>query len=340
MMMSDIEVLSEFAQVLKRYEQTLEAVERSTKPAASQILEVLIARDAVRAALNDEIRENASSIARLAELDEKLQAQAKAIGTCPKLKQWQESLTPPETDWWWYIEAPPVKSPWDRWDWMLDALTAGALLLTGSFMVSTLQAFSSSGLSWQETFGTIIQGAGLAVLSRGALTQDGSQKVKQILKSMGLPSHLHSEATFVVSLALLAGAYSLNTSLPKFGERSFEEGLELYDRGLLTEAQERYLQALQFKSDDAQYNVALGEIYESLADVDLAMEQYHKAVEKGEPKGFNHAGRVYIQKGDPIRAEAFLRMGLQRGCGTVSRLYRELGRERQGETRCLMATPL
>ncbi|MCT7952210.1 hypothetical protein NG798_20645 [Ancylothrix sp. C2] len=169
-----------------RYALVLEKIEMlsasKTLPSPEQVLEVLIARDAVAEILSAGLSTNTQTLAFIIELDEHLKKHQVIIAKAGKLDEWRKSLHPPDTAWWWFFEDPKEIHPWDRWDWLWEALTAVALVLSGSYMLNTMQAFSVGGLGVAETFGTLTQAAGLALVGKGAPTTDGKQKVKGGLK--------------------------------------------------------------------------------------------------------------------------------------------------------------
>ncbi len=184
-----------------------------------------------------------------------------------------------------------------RFDWLWNALTISALALSASLIMTTLQSLAIKGLTWQQSFGAILQGAGLAAIGSSALTSEGQQKVRNILKKTGVPERFQSEATLIVSLMVLGGVYSLYNFLPG---RLYENGLSSYRQGELSDAEENFLQALELKPDDERSNIALGEVYESIGDLEKAIAQYKQALSSGNPKAFNNLGRVYIDRIDPI----------------------------------------
>ena len=306
--------LSELDRAIAHYSQALDKIDLPPGPSTKDAMEVLTARDAVQAALNEEPLNSAKSRATVCKLDSRLKKLEKAIASAGSLPEWRESLQPPESAWWWFFQ-PPL-NPWMRLDWLWNALTISALALSASLIVTTLQSLAIKGLTWQQSFGAILQGAGLAAIGSGALTSEGQEKVRNILKKTGVPERFQSEATLVVSLIVLGGVWSLYNFLPG---RLYENGLENYQLGELSEAEENFLQALQLDPDDERINIALGEVYESLGDLDRAIAQYKQALSSGNPQAFNNLGRLYIDRIDPILkrknkvlAETYLRMGLQR----------------------------
>lgn len=317
---------------VERYANALEKIEAltasKTHPSSEQVLEVLVARDAVAKVLSAGASTDTQTLAMVLELDGRLKKQEVTIATVGQLAEWRKSLHPPESAWWWFFQAPKHIHRWDHWDWIWEALTATVLVLSGSYLFSSLQAFSVGGLGVAETFGTLTQAAGLALVGKGTLTSDGRENVKTSFNKLKIPEHLHSEVMFGLSMLMLVAAYGLHSSLPNISRLYYQQGKESYKQGELSTAEEEYVQASRLDPTNEDITIALGEIYESVGELDKALAQYKQSLKSGYPVGFNHTGRIYIQKKDPVAAETLLRMGLQRvedDPKTQYQLYRNLG---------------
>ncbi|NES80644.1 MAG: tetratricopeptide repeat protein [Moorea sp. SIO2B7] len=302
---------------LEGYDKALSVIEQiKSKSSEQQVLEVLVARDTVEIALTAETQPNIESIANLLALDERLKNQTEAIATSGKLEKWRESLHPPESAWWWFCQSAKKIDSWDRFDWLFNGLTAGMLAVSSSLIITILQALSVNGLNWQETLTAIAQGAGVIAIGQGALSPQGNKNVKAVLKNLKIPEHFQSEFTFGCSIFLLLTVYGAYRSFPSHW---LKQGEMFYDNGDLSNAEEKYLQAMSLNPDDPQINIDLGVVYESVNSLDKAIEQYRQAVPSGEPRAFNNLGRLYIGRFDPVKkrknyvlAETYLRLGLQR----------------------------
>ncbi|MCT7962423.1 tetratricopeptide repeat protein [Laspinema sp. D1] len=312
---------SAFKSGLIRYGTALAAIEESgpNSPSLEQVLEVMSARDALSAIGNPGVEVAGESLVKLLDLDQRLKAQSEAIASDGKLENSRPTFNPPDSNWWWFLTVPQTTPQWKRFDWIWDSLTAGALVLAGSFMINTIQAFSSGGLGVSEAFSSIAQVAGLGALSKGVLTSDGQDKVKGFLFKLNIPEPFHNPAIFMASGMLTVGSYGLNNSLPYIGSIYYEQGINHYEEGDLNEAHEKYLNASKLDPENIEVKVALGVIYESLGSLDLALEQYKQGIQYGNAQAFNNAGRTYIQKFNPGTpqneykiAESLLILGLQR----------------------------
>ncbi|MGL5196156.1 MAG: tetratricopeptide repeat protein [Chroococcales cyanobacterium] len=306
---------------LIRYGTALAAIEEygPNSPSLEQVLEVMTARDALSAIGNPGVEVAGESLVKLLDLDHRLKAQAEAIASDGKLEKSRATFNPPDSNWWWFLTVPQTTPQWKRFDWIWDSLTAGALVLAGSFMFNTVQAFSSGGFAVSEAFGTIAQVAGLGVVTKGALTSDGKKKVKSVLFKLDIPEPFHNPIIFMASGMLTLGSYGLNNSLPYIGRIYYQQGMNHYTEGDLNQAYKKYVNASQLDPENISIKISLGEIHESLGSLDLALEQYKQGTQYGNAQAFNNAGRTYIQKfnsGTPQNeykvAESLLLLGLQR----------------------------
>ena len=140
----------------------------------------------------------------------------------------------------------------------------------------------------------------------------GQEKIKNLLKKLNISPQFHSQATLGITAMLLLPSVGVYKSLPRIGEWNYRDGEKLYEKGLLEKAQEKYEQAAKIAPQDSDLLIYLGEIYESLGDIDQAQKLYQRVLERGDARAFNNLGRVYISsKNKWSSAESLLRRGLQ-----------------------------
>jgi tetratricopeptide (TPR) repeat protein len=306
---SNHKTTTDLDEAVESYQAALNELE-SAAPNLSEIqaIKVLLARDAVQQLLPDKTKVSAIAIVSLMQLDRRLKQLGEAIAGAVNLEQLREPLNPNESEWWWFFQPPQEIDPWDRFDWVWNVFTTGALGLAGSYLFITLQAFAIGGLGVSEAFGTIAQ-TGIALIGKGAFTADGHKQVEKLLHKIGIPSKWHSEVTCGFAMLLLLGVYGVHRSLPNY---LYKKAVAEYNAGNLAHAEEKLLQAIQLNSDNSQFYVPLGKVYESTGELYKALAQYKNAVVDGDPDGFNSMGRVYIQQSKFDLAETLLRAGVQR----------------------------
>ncbi|MDJ0677351.1 MAG: tetratricopeptide repeat protein [Calothrix sp. MO_167.B42] len=320
---TDSESTPSLERAIEHYAAKLDQLDSSqTTATETSIYETLLARDAVENLLTQRFAGQESCLPKLVKLDQRLKAHNDLIGTTPNLKNWRDVLNPPETAWWWYVSPTPVVHVWDQLDWLWNMLTIGCLTMVGSLMINVTNAMSAGGaVQWPETFMTLLQGTGLALVAGGTLTSAGQSQIEKLLERLNIPPELRAEATLGMAITLLLISTGIYNVLPKY---LLYVGTHNYNQGKLSEALIRLSQAKQIQPENPEINIALGKVYESSNETPKAMAEYIKVIPTGLPEAFNSVGRVMISK-NPQRAEAVLRLGLQRAF--IRRKLQKIGEE-------------
>lgn len=284
-----------------------------SEPSEIAILHILVTRDAIKEALSEKTQISLESLAKLLELDNFLKQQADAIARGANLAEWRATFHPSTEAWWWFIEPTSDEEVSDSHplDPLFNGLTIAGLTAVGAYMTTFVQLFATGGISFAETFGLLGQG-GLLLTVIHTLQSTGQEKIKNMLKKVNISPQFHSQATLGITAMLLLASVGVYKSLPQIGEWNYREGKKLYERGLLEKAQAKYEQAAKIDPNNTDIKISLGQVYESLGDIDEAHKEYKGALSQAKPRAFNNLGRVYISKKDMITAESLLRMGLQR----------------------------
>lgn len=310
---------------IHNYETSLNRVEKNKIHSdKSQVLALLIARNDLENFFSVKTKPEDGNFATLFEIDQqitdldhRLRRLDEVIAGTISLDKWKQRFDCHDTQrWWWQFKVPKQVNKWDRVDWLWDALTLGMLALAASFIVSIISAISVGSLTVASTLSTIAQVGGLAIVSQGALTKNGQQKVRDFMMRFRIPSRFQSEVMMMLSFVLLASVYMTHQTLNGL---YLEEGRFSYQQGNLGDAELTFMRGLEIEPDNSTYNAELGRIYESLGALDKAIEQYYFNVQAGGVKGINDLGRSYInwvnprtRKNDLKLAEAYLLLGLQR----------------------------
>ncbi len=288
-------------QLLTDYAEALKGLPSQSKSSSRQVLKVLRSRDRLQDALSQVAQLDDEQLVTLAELDLELKQRSDIVCADKELQQMRQSLLPPESAWWWYlepvIEASQAKTGWDKFDWVWNVGTVVCLVVATSFITQTAKAFSSEGFDFLGTLSTIGQGAGLAFVAGGALTDKGKKAVESTLISMKVPASLHAEATFGASLLLMGAAYGIHHNLPKVGDIYFDRAQQHEKNGEWSQAVQSYKRALNFAQDDYKSQIAIGFLYEKLGNFDEALKVYKKGSFYGVPQFLNAQARVMLMAG-------------------------------------------
>ena len=268
----------------------------STKPplAEAQILNILISRDKVQAALAQTNSISETTLATLRPLDDQLKEKAGEIAPIIQAADWRSSMTPDEKAWWWFLESPKPDSGWERWDWLWKAVSVTSLTVSLGLVGEISSRFLTGG---PDALGAILvstQSVLSLLAAGGALTQAGREAGSRLFKSRNVPERYWQEIGAGFSGLLLVGVLGLRLSLPVFASWYANWGWDNYQEGDWGSAEEDYQRALQLNPDDALAHFRLGLLYENLQNFDLARTQYQLAMQGGEPIAINNLARLHI----------------------------------------------
>lgn len=297
---SDIE--HDLEQAIEHYAKALHAIEPYTgQPPVEVLLDLLTARDRVQAALSATPTPTQRLLVRLIQLDNQLRELTRVICHGDLLAQCCQSLRPPESSWWWYLDSdsasPLATQPrWMRFNWMWNLGTVVCLVFSTAFISQTAKAFSTKGFDFLGTLSTVGQGAGLAVVAGGALTDRGKRTVETALASLGIPQSLYTKATFGVAASLLTISYSIHTNLHLISDWYYRQGKRYVANNAWLQAQDSYIRSLNFDPSDRQSLLSLGELYENMGDFERAIVEYEKGLLSGEPEFLNAVGRARMMR--------------------------------------------
>ncbi|MGG6239927.1 hypothetical protein ACQ4N7_14975 [Nodosilinea sp. AN01ver1] len=284
---------------IDRYESALAKVESGSGSACEpDVIALLLARDGVEREKQSGELDEASSM-RLLALDKRLKQQASAINAATSLAHCRDSLSPPSSAWWWSLEPPPPAlkvQKLDQFDWVWHLLTVTCLVFSASFATNTARAFSTQGFDLMGTISTITQGAGVALVAGGALTDKGRKVTENILHSLKIPPVFYAEATFGFSALLLGGTFVLNSNLAKVGDIYQRQGDRLLNQGSLVSARKKYLRATDFDPNDQGLVLALGEVSQKLGELDQAETYYRQGLALDAAAAMDGLARTLVLK--------------------------------------------
>jgi Flp pilus assembly protein TadD len=286
--------VSELLSAVKQYNLTLTVLEAATKHSSpQQVLDVLMARDEVRAALTAKTQNDKESLMAIILLDERLKKQAGLMTKIVNLADWRASLHPPAEAWWWFLEAPTKR--WDYLDWLWSALSVTSLTVTLSLGVDISTRFLSGGPDTLAAFAIISQSCLTLLAAGGVLTTAGRQAIESFLKALHIPKHFWHEASFGFAGLLLLSTIAFRLSLPEIAKGYNIKGLEDYYAGRLTSALFNFNRAIKLNPDNVDAHYYLGFLYDTeLFDFDRASAEYQIAVQAGNEKAYNNLARIYI----------------------------------------------
>ncbi|MFM7527659.1 MAG: hypothetical protein ACKO63_04050 [Nodosilinea sp.] len=288
---------SSFRSTLDSYENSLITVESSgsSDPAAS-FIDLLLTRDQVALLVKTAAPLATEDSVRLLDLDQRLRRLAGPINAALSLKDCRATLTPPETAWWWSLQAPAKVYKLDQFDWVWNVLTVTCLVFSASFATQTAKAFSTQGFDLMGTISTITQGAGVVLVAGGALTDKGRKVTEDVLHSLRIPPVFYAEATFGFSALLLGTTVLLNNNLPKVGDTYQRQGDRFVGQGNLVQARKKYKRALDFNAHDGGLLAAAGDVSLKLGELDQAEAYYRQGMALGDPAAMSGLAHTLMIK--------------------------------------------
>lgn len=312
------------------YQQTLEQLQKSEAEVSQswelQALNVLLARDAVQAALDNESTISGYLLLNLEAKDRTLQKHKNLITQHLNLSKWRKIINPPKSHWWWYFE-PPALLSWlekeNRWldyfDWLWIFISLFALTLSFTIVIETINRVIGEGLDTSGMFPVILQVmltfAGGAV----ALTEKGRSLLELAMGKLRIPRHYWQELSMIVSIFVLIIVFSIHkTYLPNIAFMRQQQGIIAHEAGKFDTALSAYQQAIALRPDFTSAHYYLGSLYEDLQKEDKAIAEYQIVVESDPDsldkliwlRAHNNLGRLYILRGNNRAAWIPLGRGL------------------------------
>ncbi len=282
---------------LERYKISLDCLVLPKTPIDNErALEMLLARDALQKQMELEHQVPVDILSEIKELDTRLKQQAYRVTEVLNLDEYRASLPIPPEAWWWHLEKVGELHPLDRHDWVLRGLRITAWAVNLGLLGTLATRFLSGGSGLFEAIAITFPSVLALLQAKNELTEAGQKGSDKLLSKLGISPHWQEEAklgsTLVVS-ALLVGVWLLQPSIAEWYNR---EGKHQQDNKQLKNAEQNYLKAIAFNSEnlDAHYN--LGNLYEEWLDVDNAQKQYAIAAKGGLPDAYNNLARLYIRQ--------------------------------------------
>ncbi len=331
---------------IELYATNLTALDEAGADAScEQILKVLVARDAVRTALNAEEKEVIKEcLMTLFELDSRLKKQEEVITQGVNLADWRTSLNPPPDAWWWYF--PPPIHQWDRYDWLWSTLAITCTTASFSLLADIAPRFWAGGPSTVGAFAVIGPSVLSLLAGGGALTQAGRTAVEKLLGACKIPKHFWQEVSCGASVLVLLGLVGFRFSLPQiavwYNERGEKfhyvkenEALTLHK---LASAEQYYQRAIKLDPNYATAYFNLGRLYGTRQELDKARVQYKVAMQLGSLDAMNNLARLYILDKKYSTAVELLYQGIDSLAGSKPSqqgyyLWKNLGWARLGQKR-------
>ena len=271
---------AEYQTRLERYQQSLDTLESKDKPSTAEVLEVLLARDAIQA-VPPQHRPPAPTLITLQELDQRLEAkncQAKITAQASELLPWQKRLHIAPDAWWWPSPQKPRQSWLAQQNWLWSMGSIIFLSASASLVLNTAARFWDGGIASAGTLPIVTQSVLTLIAGKGALTESGRQVWQRFLKNRGVSEAYWHEWSCVASGVVFLGVAASHASLPSIGTWYNNWGWNHYQSRRLDSALSDYKTAVSLRPDYPEAQFHAGLVYEDLQQYDQAKENYQVVV--------------------------------------------------------------
>jgi tetratricopeptide (TPR) repeat protein len=311
--MNQTNTASRLDRAVDRYEKAIAAIEMAGKDLSVElVLDVLTARNAVQAALEDKSQPNPGRLIRaVKELDARLKTQTNYINQVTKLAEWQAILNPPQKEWWWLLD-PITPKPWrDRFDWLWRFCSLILLTASLAFVADISTRVLSGGPDLAGVFGVIVPTVLTLLAGQGALTQNGREGIEYVLTSFKVDKSLWDECICLAAGLLLGSLILCWFSMPSIADHYIKRGHEAYEAGQLTVAEKNYHRAIKLNPENTEAYYTLGGLYQELADYNKAIENYKIAWKGNKIEAADELASLYFKQHEYQQADEWLNIVLE-----------------------------
>lgn len=301
---------SQLHDTLERYKATIAALEATDSPSTEQILDVLIARDAVQAALTAQSPVPRWSLLQVNELDNRLKGQSKFIVQTMNLADWRAIMNPSASAWWWLLEE-SLFCPQNRLNWLWRGLSIILLAISFAVGTSVYSAWFSIKLDALGSFFASAQGVATLFLGSQLFTTEENKPSLGYSKIPRYAWHQHICQWSFVLTGFVLGLYLLQPSISDYyTQRGIKDYYATPRR--IASAKTKFEKATKLDPDNAEAHYNLGNVYEELGKLEQAKAEYEISVQGGLPDAYNNLARLYILNQQSDKAAVLLEKGLER----------------------------
>lgn len=283
----------------------------------TKVMDVFIARDNVAHALaENQAAATSEVLGRIIELDQILKKAARRISSLvgrPTLPDWRESFQPPESAWWWSLDAHPAAGP--RFISIRALLTWLCWILIAiclSFILEVMRRFLSAGA---DVPSIVLQGL-LALLVGSTIIQlVGQLAAGSARQTGGKNTQPNRKTQFGLAALLVIAAVGMELMRSTVVIHYSNEGVLNKERGQLTTAIENYQRAISLKPDDSVAHYNLASAYEAVLEYDKAESEFQAAIRCNDQYclAYNRLARLYmLRRSEYVSALTLLRLGLEK----------------------------
>jgi Tfp pilus assembly protein PilF len=278
---------------LERYNTGLGFLKKESPPSKEQILEVLLARDALQSALVEQGKLGSTNWDSVNKLDEQLRALAGKVYQVTDLPHWRTLVKDKDKEeaWWWFL---PVTKQEGNKDWLLNALSVTFLTISLGLLTNLGPRFWGGGLDVFSSVGIVGQSVLTLLAAGGVLTKTGQEGIERALTRWKLPKQDWQRYVCGVSFGLMVAPIGVYLLLPKIADYYTQQGKQDYKAGQWVNAKRNLERAIQVHPDQAEAHLQMGILHEDVQELDKAKSEYRIAMQAGNAEAFTNLARLSI----------------------------------------------
>ncbi len=303
-----------FHQYLTYYQALLTQLDTASTLEEKSILELLTYRSQIQQTLDNHPILSPGNQQTLLHLDQKLKSLASQIVNLDliKLKDYRQSLNPPLTAWWWYLENEIPPHPSTHYESLWKGLNFAGWTINLALLSNIISRFLSGGTGLGGAIIIVLPTLLTLLQARNDLTDSGNILFVSLLEKLGIKSQREPQAKLVSTGILTGIILSIWLTLPTFSQIYTILGKQAYERGELGNAETHYHKAIALNPDNGAAHYNLGNLYENINHLKQAKTEYLFAVKSGMTEANNNLGRLLIKEGQYSEAVSLLHQGLTR----------------------------
>jgi tetratricopeptide (TPR) repeat protein len=276
---------------LERYEKGLDLLNAGSNPSQEQILDMLLARDALQSGLVEPGVLKSADLARVNELDEKLKSHSAKVCQVIDLPHWRALVKVNKESWWWFLSGMQLEG---KQDWILSALTVTFLTISLGLVSNLGPRFWSGGPDVLSSVSIAGQSVLTLLAAGGALTTAGREGIERALTRWKLPKQDRQRYLCGISLGLMVAPLGVYLLLPAIAGFYTHQGKRDYKAGQWVSAKRNLERAILVHPDHSGAHLEMGRLHEDVQKLEDAKSEYRIAMQAGNVEAFNNLARLSI----------------------------------------------
>jgi len=310
--------MAKFTTLLDAYQIKLETVENSLPVTVEMLSGILISRDRVALAFNDDTAKSSVDLTYLAELDTRIKKLVPKYQDVAQVHDLLNARSAPAIAWWWHLEWGKKHT---RTSVILNGLTSLLAVLILGLVLDITPRFMVGGA---DTWGLVVIGLQglISIFAANTLfNREGNGWVDIALKNTSLPARIMPVARSGLALLVVILLLLLRSYFPTWSRWDNNQGQVHLERGELQTAEIYFNRAIRLNNNNFQAHYNLGNLFETLGEYENARGEYTIAAKSGLDVAYNNLSRLLILQGEYGQAVQIIREGLNKAEEPAAQYY-------------------